>query len=153
MEISKTTQYSTCCDHESAEIEKIKCGQLLDCESICISKGKSICPTGVCTNSIRDCDPESEEYKEEEANELACSCEDCPVTECPICCYNEKCKELKSNSCALTLTAFSGWFCFPIIFCINVEAWMYFMGFGTKKWSGWLGEWISHSYVPKPIKP
>ena len=106
--ISKSLQTVTCCDHETEEKEKAQCGQFLDCESICMSKGKSVCPTGICTPDRYDCDPEGGRYIEDPDNEKDCSCEDCPVTECPSCCYNEKCRQLKPKTCALKLTAFSG---------------------------------------------
>ena len=107
--ISKSPQTVTCCDHETEEGEKAECGQFLDCESICMSKGKSVCPTGICTSDRYDCDPEGGEYIEDPLNETEdCDCKDCPVTDCPNCCYNEKCRKLKPKTCKLKLTAFSG---------------------------------------------
>ena len=99
----------TCCDHETEEKETAKCGQFLDCESICMSKDKSVCPTGICTSDRYDCDPEGGKYIEDPDNETDdCDCKDCPITDCPSCCYNENCIKLKPKTCALKLTAFSG---------------------------------------------
>ena len=104
--ISKTEQTATCCNHRTEEDETVKCGQHIDCESLCLSKGKDLCPTGKCTANKYDCDPESEEYKEKPGNKIDCA--GCPITETPQCCYNQTCKKQKPQTCALKLTAFSG---------------------------------------------
>ena len=107
--ISKSEQTVTCCDHQTIEKTKEKCGKLKDCESICISTGKSLCPTGICTTDRYDCDPLGGEYKEEPDNEKECDgCDGCPVTKCLSCCYIDECKEKKPKTCALQLVGYSG---------------------------------------------
>ena len=107
--ISKSEQTVTCCDHATIEKTKEKCGKLKDCESICISKGTSLCPTAICSTDRYDCDPLGGEYKEEPDNEKECDgCDGCPVTKCLSCCYIDECKEKKPKTCALQLVGYSG---------------------------------------------
>ena len=101
----------TCCDHEKEEKEEVTCGQFLDCESVC-SKGKSVCPTGICMKDRYYCDPFGDKNPVNPDPEISnCDCtkqlpSDSDLLNC--CLASKECRELKKGACNRQFKAFSG---------------------------------------------
>ena len=102
----------TCC-HTNNTSELVTCGFGESCEGKCSAIDAFLCPSGICTGDLEDCEynfeQEEDEDEPEESSTLSVATKPssafkwcaarCPVVKHKACCYNPVCYEKKSDRC------------------------------------------------------